>query len=576
MKFNHTLVKLLVIGALSVSQTSCNKMLDLTPLDQLSDASYWKSANDFMLAANAFYTYQRTFNDVVSDQPHADLRGDIMAGQNAFSRGLNTVPTTDGSYNTAYSRIRTINYLLNKAQTYPTPADIKKYVAEAKYFRAYVYFDLLQLYGGVPIIDKLLAPDSPELQAPRNSRDEVADFIIKNLNEAIADLPGKADQTAAEAGRVNKESAQSFLSRVALFEGTWQKFRDNASRANTLLDIAVSSSGAVISGGKYSLFAPATLGDSAQKYMFILENQKSNPANIQKSANNEYILANRYDQTLRQIRLNVTHSQLGADLSGNFVNLYLAKDGLPIEKSPLFKGYATMKSEFENRDNRMRYNMMIADGYYWKGNANWRIDWTGGAADRANAFTSPFKPYSNGVSGYHNQKWGAERQVLDNEEGYDYPVIRYAEVLLNYAEAVYERTGTISDADLDKSLNLVRQRVNKSMPKLSNAFVQANGLDMREEIRRERTIELYLEGFRVDDLKRWHNAHEVLKKPVTGIRWKGTEFEKLWPAQANVAKDANGAVIVDANRSFSEKNYLLPIPTQQIQLNPKLEQNPGW
>jgi hypothetical protein len=131
------------------------KNLDLTPLDRISDASYWKSANDFQLAANKFYLYQRTFTDVLQDNPHSDIRSDY-GGINAFSRGTNTATVTDGAYNTAYTRLREINYLLDKASTYATPAEIKKYVAEAKFFRAYVYFDLLELYGSVPLITKPL------------------------------------------------------------------------------------------------------------------------------------------------------------------------------------------------------------------------------------------------------------------------------------------------------------------------------------------------------------------------------------------------------------------------------------
>ncbi|MVM35990.1 RagB/SusD family nutrient uptake outer membrane protein [Spirosoma sp. HMF4905] len=571
---------LLLVGALTLTQTSCNKVLELDPLDQLSDAAYWKTPNDFMLAANQYYLFLRTFTDAVSDNPHADIRSDIVGGQNAFSRGTNTVPTTDGVWNSnysgsvptgAWSRIRVINYLLDKAATYPNPTEIAKYVAEAKFFRAYIYFDLVQLYGGVPIVDKILGPNSSELQGPRNSRDEVTDFILKDINDAITALPAKTAQTAAELGRINKESAQAFLSRVALYEGTWQKFRNNTARANTLLDMAISASGAVITGGQYSLFAPAALGDSAQKYLFILENQKSNPANITKTANTEYIVVNRYDQTLRQIRFNISHTGTGAP-TRTFANLYLCKDGLPIEKSPLFQGYAKVNSEYQNRETRMRYNLGVPGAPSWQGNANWRVDWVSGPADLANAL----KGIYGANPGYGSSKFIAERQVADNEEGYDYPVIRYAEVLLTYAEAVFERNGTISDADLDKSLNLTRLRINKTMPKLSNQFVQTNGLDMRTEIRRERTVEFWAEGFRTDDLKRWHNAVELLAQPELSTKWTGTEFEKTYPAGASAAKDADGVIIIDAVRSFSEKNYLWPIPSQQLQLNPKLEQNPGW
>jgi hypothetical protein len=163
----------------------------------------------------------------------------------------------------------------------------------------------------------------------------------------------------------------------------------------------------------------------------------------------------------------------------------------------------------------------------------------------------------------------------DNEEGYDYPVIRYAEVLLNYAEAFFERNGSITDADLDRSLNLVRNRVNKTMPKLSNTFVTANGLDMRTEIRRERNVELYFEGFRVDDVKRWKTAETEMPMDIQGITWTGTAWATKWTGISS--KIVNGVYRLETGRTWAEKNYLLPIPTQQIQLNPNLApNNPGW
>lgn len=580
---------MILIASLSVFQYSCKKALTLTPEDQLSDASYWQTANDFKLAANAFYVYERTFANVLYDtptsatalQPHSDLRSDLLttSTRNPFSNGTNTVFSTDANYSTAYTRIHNINYLLTKAAAFSVPASIAQYAAEAKFFRAYVYFDLLQLYGGVPIVKTLLSTDSPELSAARNTRDEVADFIIADLQAAIPDLPLESAIATADKGRISKGAASSFLSRVALYEGTWQKARNNATRATTLLTTAVSAANSVITSTQYSLFKPAALGDSALKYMFILENTKSNPAGIQKSANTEYILANRYDQSLRITGVNITKTVFANTLwpTRKFANLYLCKDGLPIEKSPLFQGYSTMISEFQNRDNRMRFTLMVARKPYWSNaTPGYRIDWLGDAADVANATYKSLIPNFN--SGYQNQKWATERQVTDTYESYDYPVIRYAEVLLNYAEAVFELNGTISDADLDKSLNLVRLRVNTStaMPKLSNAFVVANGLDMRTEIRRERTIELYNEGFRIDDLKRWKTAETEMPLPLQGIKWAGTEFQTTWPAASSLTKDANGVIILESARTWTDRNYLLPLPTQQIQLNPNLTQNPGY
>jgi hypothetical protein len=222
----------------------------------------------------------------------------------------------------------------------------------------------------------------------------------------------------------------------------------------------------------------------------------------------------------------------------------------------------------------MRYNLKKPKNAYWFSSANPRTTWTGDAAEvrASRVFNATITP-----GGYGSQKWQAERAVADREEGYDYPVIRYAEVLLNYAEAVYEKNGNISDGDLDKSLNLVRNRVNRTMPRLSNTLVNANGLDMQTEIRRERNIELFLEGFRLDDLKRWNIAKQELTKPLIGIKWTGTQFQTEWPSPP-APRNSNGFLIVDnaANRKFSDRNYLIPIPTEQIQLNPQLGPNQGW
>ncbi len=554
----------------------CNDALDLEPQDRVSDATFWNDATQFKLAANNFYGYLRTFGNGNGDGHNGS---DLGADRGVFARGTNTIVSNDENYNNAYRWIRNINYLLAKAVEFKDPESIKVYVAEAKFFRAYVYFDkLLTSYGGVILIRDVLSTVSPELTAARSTRDETIDFIIQDLEEAIPDLPDESAIAAADKGRVSKQAAQAFLGRICLYEGTWQKYRSgNSSRYNTMLDKAISNSDAVITAGLHALFKPAALGDSALKYLFILENQKSNPAGITKSANTEYILSVRYESNnlLKVIPGQISFGALGADMSRKMADMYLCSDGLPIDKTSVAFSRATLKSEYQNRDNRMRYYMMIPGYPYWQNATNWHINWDWSAADLANARPA-HNPWSNDITGYNNQQWAAERQVPNSQEGYDYPVIRLAEVYLNYAEALYERNGVISDADLDKSLNKVRNRVNASMPKLSNAFVADNGLDMREEIRRERAIELQGEGFRMDDLKRWYIAHIELVKPLLGVRWKGTEFETKYTNAPTLTED--GDVLADpvSERKFSEKNYLIPIPTNQIQLNTNLKQNPGW
>ena len=566
-------LKAILVMALGCLTYSC---LDLDPKDQIADGNYWQEASDFKLFANQFYGWTRDFSNSVYDAPHSDKRSDLIldkSGTNVYSNGTNSIPTGDNNYTDNYNRIRRTNILLQKAESYGNQSDIEQYIGEAKFFRAYCYFELLQLYGDVIITKKPLDVTDPEMKVARNDRSEVVDFMIQDLKDAAGQLPLTS---AVENGRVGSEGAWAFLSRVALYEGTWQKFRGNEARGKELLDVAAKAAKEVINSKNFSLYTPAILGDSAQKYMFILEDVKSNPAGLLKASNTEYIFSRRHDETLNPIGKNITKECLAnaQQIAQKFAALYLCQDGLPIEKSSLylFKVDGIIAHEYQKRDNRMLYTLCVPGGYYWS-NENSRVNWTSDAADKASASIKGYSP-ANG-SGYANQKWAAERKVQTNSEGYDYPVIRYAEVLLNYAEAVYERDDAISDDDLNISLNLVRNRINKSMPKLSNNLVTANGLNMREEIRRERTVELFNEGFRIDDLKRWKTAETEMPKDFLGIKWTGTEYATKWP-NVSYAKNSDGYIILETGRKWESKHYLYPLPTDQLQLNPNLKQNPGW
>ena len=566
-------LKAILVMALGCLTYSC---LDLDPKDQIADGNYWQEASDFKLFANQFYGWTRDFSNSVYDAPHSDKRSDLIldkSGTNVYSNGTNSIPTGDNNYTDNYNRIRRTNILLQKAESYGNQSDIEQYIGEAKFFRAYCYFELLQLYGDVIITKKPLDVTDPEMKVARNDRSEVVDFMIQDLKDAAGQLPLTS---AVENGSVGSEGAWAFLSRVALYEGTWQKFRGNEARGKELLDVAAKAAKEVINSKNFSLYTPAILGDSAQKYMFILEDVKSNPAGLLKASNTEYIFSRRHDETLNPIGKNITKECLAnaQQIAQKFAALYLCQDGLPIEKSSLylFKVDGIIAHEYQNRDNRMLYTLCVPGGYYWS-NENSRVNWTSDAADKASASIKGYSP-ANG-SGYANQKWAAERKVQTNSEGYDYPVIRYAEVLLNYAEAVYERDDAISDDDLNISLNLVRNRINKSMPKLSNNLVTANGLNMREEIRRERTVELFNEGFRIDDLKRWKTAETEMPKDFLGIKWTGTEYATKWP-NVSYAKNSDGYIILETGRKWESKHYLYPLPTDQLQLNPNLKQNPGW
>ena len=567
--------KALLILSLGLTLNSC---LDLDPQDQLADGNLWGAADDFKYFATNFYGWTRDFKSVISDGAHSDWRSDLMTSSsvNMYSNGSNPIPTSDGNY-TSYAHIRRCNLLLQKAASFSGNGDISRYVAEAKFFRAYSYFDLVQLFGDVIITKEPLDITSPELRMSRNDRSEVIDFVIQDLKDAAEVLPEII--ATDEEGRISKWGAYAFLSRVALYEGTWQQNRNNEERGKALLSIAADAAKKVIDSKQFELFKPAALGEMAYKYLFILENVQSNPANLTKSANKEYIFYRRHDETIAPIGTNITHGCVAnvQYINRKFVNMYLCSNGLPIDhtkSADVFKGYGGLTTEFENRDNRMK-NCLLAHGTKYWDNDKPRIDWKGmDGEDATNAITcNVFQG-----SGYQNQKWGTERKVADTFEGYDFPIIRYAEVLLNYAEAMYElgTTGKALDDALNISLNLVRLRVNPDMPKLTTSFASENSLNMREEIRRERTIELYNEGFRVDDLKRWNTAIVEMPKPILGVKWTGTDFATSWAGASNMAKDSDGCLILENSRRWGSKNDLYPLPVDQCQLNPNLGQNPGW
>ncbi len=569
-----SIIKSIALSAVALLATSC---LDLEPKDQQADNNMWQTPGDFENFANQFYGWTCDFNSQVYD---GDKRSDLIVdkgGMNVVSNGTNTVPQSDGTYTGCYSNIRRCNLLLEKAAGYPQPNDIAQSVGEAYFFRAYKYFTLLQCFGDAIIVTNTIDVTDGSLRAKRNDRSEVADLILADLDNAIERLGSCSD---VEAGRVGKEAAQAFKARVALYEGTWQKFRNNVTRGKELLGVAAKAAKEVIDSKKFSLFAPAALGDSAQKYMFILEDAKCNPAGLTKSANNEYIFSRRYDQTIKPIGKNITVEILANAqmVSRKMANMYLCSDGLPIEVSPLFRGYDRVDSEWQNRDHRMEYTLMRPHRRFWS-NATTSCRLTWDDQDLTRCYLPDYVP--GGGTGYYHQKWAAEREVPNNYESYDYPIIRYAEVLLIYAEAVFERDDAISDEDLNISLNLVRKRVNKQMPALSNGLVNANGLDMQTEIRRERTVELFCEGFRLDDLKRWKTAGYEMPMDFCGVKVKGTEFERReFPASRIKSEPDNkymdGCIIWETGRKWSEKNYLYPLPIDQLQLNPNLEQNPGW
>jgi len=544
----------------TVAVTGCKKGLDLIAKDTLTEVSFWKTPADFKLAANAFYSMLPGFG-------YEDMEADIaFSTPNTLSNGQLQKTDESDVWNNAYVQIRSANVAIEKASS-TTDEAIKRYMAEVKFFRAYNYWKLVHIFGGVPLIDKVYQPLDPGLFVSRSSQQETVEFILKDLDEAIPNLPLKSQLPAEDIGRITKGTALALKARVSLFEGTWEKFRNQAS-ASKYLDQAIVASNEIMSSNEYALYTGS--GEQSYRYLFIEQGDDSP----------ESILDHRYQRNISGHSAPYLYDRVGYLPTKALADLYLDNTGLPISKSGVFQGYGTFTSEFAHRDPRMTMTMIVPGTETVRvfhpsiPVANW-----------------PDFPQRNLNTGYILYKYMSEDAFANNSgEGgayggahdFDRHIIRYAEVLLIYAEAVYEKNGTITDADLDLSVNLLRDRA--GMPHLTNAFVMTNNLNMREEIRRERTVELALEGFRRDDLTRWKTAETVLPEDVKGIKIKGSEWENRPPY--NVAGyqsrvDGNGFLIVESSRTFDPgKNYLQPIPTKEIafytQSGFTLEQNPGW
>lgn len=556
----------LYICLVAVLLTGCTKSLDLHPLDTISDATFWKSAADFKLAANNLY------NSLSQYQLTGDLESDIAYSvNNPVSNGTYTLTETNSDWTNSYYYIRNCNKIIQIAEqsTLAKDAEVLRYfVAEAKFFRAWNYWILFRLYGGVPIIKDVPDINSEVLYKERASRKETVDFILQDLTDASGNLPLKSALSSIDVGRITKGTSLALKARIALFEGTWGKYR-SSNDFNGYLDMAIESSNDIINSAQYSLYSGS--GTDSYRNLFI-EPGDDSP---------ECILDDRYEVNVRG------QGMPKALLEGRYLatkklaDMYLCSDGLPINQSSLFQGYNSRTSEYQSRDPRMGMTLLIPGTL-----AEWKL-----FPDKIESW--PFFPQRNGNTGYTTNKFRSENvwgnSASSQDHGYDTHIIRYAEVMLIFAEATFEKNNTISDADLNKSINVMRSRV--GMVSLTNAFVSSNGLDMKLEIRRERTIELALEGFRYDDLRRWKTAEIEMPQAIKGIKIVGTQWgtdpiivsgidkNPYLSADYQIKADANGILIAEpatARHFDPAKHYLRPLPTKEILINDKLEQNPEW
>lgn len=419
---------------------------------------------------------------------------------------------------------------------------------------------MVKKYGDVPLILKPIDDTKdPLLDSPRTPREQVIQQCYTDLDFAAQWLPKMSALPAADWGRVTRSAALAMIQRIGLYEGTYSKYHNLGSDYRAHLKRSIDAAELVMKEG-HSLYP-----DFQKLFYFDAEG----------SQNKENIFVKVYGPNGAGTVVHANSRQMEnlVSVTRSMVDLFLYSDGLPREKSPLkISPEKSFNDIFVNRDPRLAMTL-------------YKID--------ENAYKGPYIPFSN-QSGYgYSLKKGfiLNEWTTNGKETVDKMLIRYAEVLISYAEALYEYNGSITDAQLDLTVNALRKRVGFNV-KLTNSFVTQNGLDMLNEIRRERTVEFIDENMRYDDIIRWKIAEKVLPTYILGAKFVDTETSKQRSDMAGRLTDSNGMlngkkvcdepdiyVIEKAeDRVFNpSKDYLYPIPINEISLSGgAVIQNPGW
>jgi len=583
--------------ALLSGTAGCSDMLDQYPLDAISPETYYNNADELRSATNQFYGM---FPGAASGYTES---ADVVCIFNlpAEVQGIRTVPTSGGGWNWEY--LRAVNFYLSHSVRCDDVDAREHFDGIARFFRAYFYFEKVKRFGEVPWFDRELSSTDPELFRPRDSRDFIMDKILDDLTYAINNISDKKDLY-----NVTHWTALALKSRICLFEGTFRKYHGIPGYEKFLNECATASK-LFIDNAPYAIYQTG-----AQPYRDLFSSMNA--------IEEEVILARDYDRAQNVMHeanantLSPTYGRPG--MNKKIVNSYLMTNGDRFTDQP---GYETMQyyNEMQNRDPRLTQTV-VGPGYM-------RIN--------SDAVSSP--NFGASTTGYQITKWVTDA----SGDGYlgssnDYILFRAAEVYLNYAEAKAE-LGTLTQDDLKISIKKIRDRV--GMPNIDMDAANANpdpylcalesgyqnvtgpNKGVILEIRRERTIELLLEGFRYYDIIRWKEG-KVFEQPYKGMYFPGLtqgsgdnrydvfdmndgtvgDKEKVdiciytgkKPSVKNIRKfyklgdefvltdgDKGNIICHDIEKEprqwREDRDYLYPIPTQERLLsNGTLSQNPNW
>jgi hypothetical protein len=528
---------LLMICSIAVFE-SCHD-LDLVPTDRETEATFWDKPEDAFNVLNTiyenmysseYYFYNETLSDNAFNKSEVDGSNSRNIAEGSFDPSHRRI-TDEWGYH--YTGIRKTNILLANIDKVPGMDEgLKNRMrAEARFIRAFHYFNLTVWFGDVPLVDNVLSVEE-SLALMRDPQATIISFINEDLDFAASVLPTNTAYAAADKGRITKGAALALKARLALYREDW--------------DAVISIAEKFFSGeaGTYSLF---------NNYAGLFK-----PAN---EYNQEIILDVQYvpvqrTHNVQRYFIPKTEGKLVTSIAPTqeLVDSYLMSNGSFIDAAG--SGYDE-DQPYENRDPRLNATI-VYDGY----------EWTRGDGSKIEIRTLPGTGDNSidkddaSPTGYYFAKYYDPTADADNRSGLNLILIRYAEILTMYAEAKFEKSQLTSEV-WDNTIKKIRQRAGFADAAALNFDASWSGEELEEIIRNERRVEFAMEGLRIFDIRRWKIAEDVLNTWAHGIR------------VGDPAVD-NGYKRVDLRSFDPAKHYLWPIPQRERDLNKNLSQNQNW
>ncbi len=540
---------------------SCDDYLDKFPLDEPTDVTFWSTESELKMAINSIYTslywtdrspdvhvpFQMLLSIVSDESWDRNLSPWQLLGQGLITPNEETL--IYGAWKNGYATIGKCNRLLTnmeRAKESTNPQLYARIEAEARFFRAYNYHLLTNLFGDVPFVTEPISIFDAAIK--QTSKTEIYNFILNELDAVATILP--VTYPAADRGRITKGAVLALKARVALYESDWP--------------VAETAARSVMDLNLYELYPD-------YRELFNYEGENSNEEIFTIQFNREYNLTH---QTPVHVRGRLAGGFATKIPTQATIDFYECIDGLPIDKSPLYDA----GNPFVNRDPRLQATCVVPGsiflGYQFETHPDSLKVWDYNTdPPRRVGNTEVTNAYAT-FSGYQYRKYveGDDREFRRSSE-LNFMLIRYAEVLLTYAEAKIEKNEI--DANVYSAINLVRKRA--GMPEIGAGKTQT---ELRKIIRQERKVEFVFEGQRFFDIRRWKIAEKVMPGKLYGRPLKNYQSEYIPVFDENGTP--NYSAYADKLRMFDTryfnpaKDYLWPIPQKELDINKKLVQNPNY